>query len=151
MTMASNQKASSQVHTAVPLLYSLYSSDKKHECIQHIHFGLLVCCEECNLYMQEGILPLVKFIEADLKKVRDRHAQNKDPGWVHSYALLVANYGSIMAIPTDPPYCLVYPTVYNEDMEDQNHFNTAASSSGMCTHACICHTLLQLMDKDPDH
>ena len=86
-----------------------------------------------------------------LKKARDRCAQNKDPGGVCSYSLLIANYGGIMAIPTDPPYCLVYPIVYNDDTEDQNHFNTAASPSGMHTHACMCHTLLQHVDKDPDH
>ena len=54
-----------------------------------------------------------------------------------------------MAIPTDPPFCLVYPTVYNDDTEDQNHFNTAASPSGMCTRSYICCTLLQHADKDP--
>ena len=54
-----------------------------------------------------------------------------------------------MAIPTDPLYCLVYPTVYNDDTENQNHFNTAASPSGMHTHACMCCALLQHADKDP--
>ena len=99
--------------------------------------------------MQDGILPFVKSIEVDLKKVRDRHAQNKDPGGVHSYSLLIANHGGIMAVPTDLPYCLVYPTMYNDDTEDLNHFNTAASPSGLHTHSCICHTLLQHMDIDP--
>ena len=56
-----------------------------------------------------------------------------------------------MAIPTNPPYCLVYPMVYNEDAENQNHFNTAASTSGMHTHACMCSSLLQLADKDPNN
>ena len=93
----------------------------------------------------------MKSIEADLKKVRDRHAKNKDPGWVHSYALLVANNGGVMAIPTGPSYCLVYPTEYNNDAEDQNHFNTAASPPGMHTCSCMCHALFQLMNKDPDH
>ena len=45
----------------------------------------------------------------------------------------------------------MYLTVYNDDAEDQNHFNIAASPSGMCTHAYMCCALLQLMDKDPDH
>ena len=56
-----------------------------------------------------------------------------------------------MATPTDPLYYLVYPTVYNDDTEDQNHFNTATSPSGMCTCSCMCCALLQHADKDPVH
>ena len=56
-----------------------------------------------------------------------------------------------MAIPTNPPYCLVYPTVYSDDAEDQNHLNTAASPSGMHTHSCMCCTLLQHVHRDPVH
>ena len=126
----------------------IFLSNKEHQGIEHMHIGLVVRCEGCHLYMQDGILPFVKPIEADLKKVRDGHAQNKDPGGEHSHSLLIANYRGIMAVPTDPPYSLVYPTVYNNNMEDQNHFNTAASPSGLCTHSCICHALLQHMDMD---
>ena len=57
----------------------------------------------------------------DLEKVRERPTKNKDSGGMHSYSLLVANYGGIMAIPTDPLYCLVYPTVYNNNAEEQSH------------------------------
>ena len=93
--------------------------------------------------------PLREVIEEDLAKVRDRCAWGKDAGGVHSYAMLVANYGGITAVPTDPPYCLVYPTMYNDGMEDQTHFNTVASSPGMHTHVCMCCSLLQFTDKDP--
>ena len=79
--------------------------------------------------------------EEDLAKVRDRCACGKD-------ALLVANYGGVTAVTTDPLYCLMYPTVYNEGLEDQTHFNTVASPSGMHTHVCMCHSL-QLVNKDP--
>ena len=85
----------------------------------------------------------------DLKKARDRCTQNKDPGRACSYSLLIANYGGIMAVPTDPPYCLVYPTMYSTGVEDQNHSNAAASLSGLCTHSCICHALFQHTDMEP--
>ena len=114
-----------------------------------MHIGLMVCHVGCNLYTQDRILPFVKSIEEDLAKVRDRRAHCKDAGRACPYTLLVANYGGIMAIPTDPPYCLMYPTMYNDSVEDQTHFNTVASPSGMCTHVCMCHSLLQLADKDP--
>ena len=138
-------------YSSSPAILIVFLSDEEHKCIQHLHIGLVVHHTGYNLYMQDEILPFVKSIEVDLEKMRDRHAHNKNPGGVHSYALLVANYGGVMAIPTNPLYCLVYPTVYNKDAENQNHFNTAASPSGMCTCACMCCALLQLVDKDPDN
>ena len=120
----------------------VFLSDEEQQGIEHVHIGLVVQREGCHLYMQDGILPFAKSIEVDLEKVRDRHAQNKDPGGVRLYSLLIAKYGGIMAVPTDPQYCLVYPTMYSNDAEDQNHFNTAASQSGLCTCSCICRALL---------
>ena len=114
-----------------------------------MHTSLMVHHVGCHLYTQDGILPFVKSTEEDLAKVRERHACNKDIGGAHSYTLLVANYGGIMAVPTGPPYCLVYPIMYNAGAEDQTHFNTVANPSGMCTCVCMCCSLLQLMDKDP--
>ena len=105
-------------YSSTTAILIVFLSDEEHQGIKHVHIGLVVCHEECHLYMQDGILPFVNSIEADLKKVRDRCTQNKDPGRVHSYALLVGNYGGIMAIPTNPLYCLVYPTVYNNDSKD---------------------------------
>ena len=101
--------------------------------------------------MQADILTFTESIEVDLKKVRDMCEEGLDPGGRHSYCLLLTNYRGIMAIPTDPPYCLVYPIVYRENVEDQSHFNTSASPSGMCTHACMCCVLLQHANMEPLH
>ena len=127
----------------------VFLSDEEHQAIQYVHIGLVVLHAGCNLYTQDGILPFMKSIEEDLAKTRERCACNKDVGGVSSHALLVANYGGTMAVPTDPLYCLMYPTVYNAGTENQTHFNTAASPSGIHTHVCMCHSLLQLADKDP--
>ena len=99
--------------------------------IQHIHLGLVVHHIGCNLYDQDGVLPF-KSIEEDLGKVRQRHDAGKNPSGVHSYAMLVTNFGSIMAVPMDPSYCLIYPIVYNDDIatQNQNHYNTAGSPQG---------------------
>ena len=137
------------IYYSTTTILIVFLSDEEHQGIEHMHIGLVVHCKECLLYMQDGILPFLKSIEADLKKARDRCTQNKDLGRMHSYSLLIANYGGVMAIPTNPLYCLVDPTVYSDDAEDQNHFNTAASPSGMCTCSCMCCALLQHMDKDP--
>ena len=89
----------------------VFPTDAKHTTIQQVHLSLVVCCVSCNLYDQDGILPFIKSIEEDLEKARQRHDAAKDPSGVHSYAMLVAKFGSIMVIPMDPPHCLVYPIV----------------------------------------
>ena len=43
-----------------------------------------------------------------------------------------------MSVPTDPPYCLVYPTSYARDM-DPDHFNTCNNLAGTHLCHCICH------------
>ena len=136
-------------YSSTTAILMVFLFNEQHQGIEHVHISLVVCHKECHLYMQDGILPFMKSIEVDLKKARDRHTQKKDPGGACSYSLLIANYGGIMAVPTDPPYCLVYHTVHNDDVEDQNQFNTATSPSGMCTCSCMCHILLQHADKDP--
>ena len=53
----------------------------------------------------------------------------------------------------DPPYCLVYPIIYNDDIatQNQNHFNTAGSPSGVPTLDLMCHALLQHADLTEAH
>ena len=53
-----------------------------------------------------------------------------------------------MSVPTDPPYCLVYPTSYVKDVE-LDHFNTHNSPVGMCLHCCVCRATLQFSNDDP--
>ena len=95
----------------------VFLSDEEHQGIKHVHIGLVMNCAGCNLYIQNRILPFMKSTEEGLDKARERHA-HKDAGEVHSYALFVANCGGVMAVSTDPPYCLVYPTMYNAGVED---------------------------------
>ena len=67
--------------------------------------------------------------------------------------MLVTNFSGIMAVPMDPPYCLMYPIVYNDSVatQNQNHFNTTGSPSGLCTHACMYHALLLHADLTEAH
>ena len=53
-----------------------------------------------------------------------------------------------MSVPTDPPYCLVYPTSYIKGVES-DHFDTHNSPMGMHLHHCICHATLQFSNDDP--
>ena len=129
----------------------VFHSDREHKGVEHIFIGLVVRREESSIYMQVDILTFMESIEVDLKKARDMHEEGLDPGRRHSYCLLLTNYRGFMAIPTDPPYCLVYRIVYHENIEDPSHFNTSANPSGMCTHSCMCHTLLQHADMEQLH
>ena len=103
-----------------------------------------------KLGTQGGILPFVKSIENDLADARERQEQGKEAGQPHSYSLLVANYGGMVALPTEPPFCLMYPMVDHNDMKDKTRFNTTGCPSGMHHDACVCHSLLHLMDTNPD-
>ena len=53
-----------------------------------------------------------------------------------------------MSIPTDPPYCLVYPTSYVKDA-DLDHFDTRNNLAGMCLRRCVCHAILQYNNDKP--
>ena len=54
-----------------------------------------------------------------------------------------------MSIPTDLPYCLVYLTSYVKDV-DPDHFNTHNNPAGTHLHRCICCTMLQFTNDDPN-
>ena len=66
-----------------------------------------------------------------------------------TFCLFVSNYGGTMSIPTDPPYCLIYPMSYVRDMEP-DHFDTCNSPARTCLCCCICCTTLQHMNDDPN-
>ena len=99
--------------------------------------------------MSKKAIPwFIKSIEDDLKKARSKQAAGKDPGEVCFFSMFVGNFGGLMAVPTDPPYCLMYPNIYSNEVspEDKNHFNITGSPPGLCTNACICCALLQHAD-----
>ena len=67
--------------------------------------------------------------------------------------MFVANFGGLMAVPTEPPYCLMYPNIYAASVppENRNHFNVKGGPPRLCTHVCICCTLLQHADLSEVH
>ena len=92
----------------------------KHE-INDIYVGLMVHHVKSCLCALDKILDFVADIEVDLKVARDTLKAGGDPGKRHAFCLFVSNYGGAMSIPTDPPYCLIYPTSYVRDVE-LDHF-----------------------------
>ena len=58
-----------------------------------------------------------------------------------------------MAVPTDPPFCLLYPNIYSKEVtpEDKNHFNVKGGPPRLCNRTCTCHVLLQHTDLSKAH
>ena len=80
--------------------------------------------------------------------VRDTLKAGGDPSKRCAFCLFVSNFGGTMSIPTDLPYCLVYPTSYIRDA-DLDHFDTHNNPVGMHLHCCVCHATLQYNNDEP--
>ena len=100
---------------STPILI-VFLSDDQHEAIQYVHIGLVVRHVGCTLYEQKAIVPFIHSIEEDLERARFKQVSGRDPGPAHTYSILVTNFGGLMTIPTDPPYCLMYPNTYSDEV-----------------------------------
>ena len=136
-------------HTTTILL--VFLSDDQLQTIEYVHIGLVVHHTGCQLYEQKAIPWFIKSIEDHLEKARSK--QEASESSVGALSMFVANFGSLMAESTEPPYCLVYPNIYAASVppEDRNHFNVQVGPPGLHTCICICHTLLQHVDLSEDH
>ena len=101
-------------------------------------------------YTLDQILDFVKDIEVDLQAACDAFKAGGDPGKRCTFCLFVSNFKGAMSIPTDPPYCLIYPTSYERDMEP-DHFDTHNNPAGTCLHHCVCCATLQFTNDDPKY
>ena len=126
----------------------VFQADDQNEKITDIYIGLVVHCLESHLYAPEKILDFVSDIEVDSKVACNALKAGGDPGKRHAFCLFVNNYGGIMSIPMDPPYCLIYSTSYMMDVE-LDHFDTRNNPAGTHLHCCICHATLQYMNGNP--
>ena len=128
-------------------IFLIFQADDQHEKITDVYIGLAVCHVESHLYAQGKILDFVSDIEVNLKVVRNALKAQGDPGKRRAFCLFVNNYGGIMSVPMDLPYCLIYPTSYVKDVEP-DHFDTHNNPARTCLHCCICCPTLQYMNDD---
>ena len=126
----------------------VFQVDSRHEKITNVYMGLVVHQAEPHLYSPSQIHDFIKDIEGDLKAAHNALKAGGDPSRRCAYCLFVDNISSAMSIPTDPPYCLVYPTSYVKGVEP-DHFDTRNSPTGMRLHCCVFHTILQFSNDDP--
>ena len=128
----------------------VFQADDQHEKITDIYVGLVVHHVESCLYASEKIFDFLSDIEVDLKVACDALTAGGYPGKKHAFCLFVSNYGGIMSIPIDPPYCLIYPMSYEKDVEP-DHFDTHNNPARTCLCCCICCATLQYMNDNPHY
>ena len=104
-------------------------ADSRHEKITNVYVGLTVCRVDSHLYSPSQIHDFIKDIEGDLQAAHDALKARDDPSKRHAYCLFVEYLSGTMSVPTDPPYCLVYPTSYVKGIE-LYHFDTSTVPQG---------------------
>ena len=108
---------------------------------------------QCVYIHTRSIPCFIQSIDDDLKRTMEKQAASSSSGKVHSFCMFIASLGGLMAVSTDPPYCLVYPNIYSTTVphEDRHHFNVQGGPPWLLTCACICHALLQHADLSEAH
>ena len=138
--------ASSESHTTALLL--IFHAEVDLKDVGHINISLIMCCQVCNFYEQDAILGYMGSIRADLVAMKRKYEAVgcKLPVW--SYTLLVGNFGGRIAVPTNPPYCLIHTNTYLSTvlLLEQTPFNTMGSPPGLHLGKCMCCALLQVAD-----
>ena len=131
--------------TAILLVFQV---DNMHERIINIYMELVVHQVDSHLNSPSQINDFIQDIEGNLQAACDALKVWHDPSKRHTYCFFVDNLSSIISIPMDPPYCLVYPTSYVKGIEP-DHFDTQNSPTGMRLHHCVCQATLQFSNDDP--
>ena len=122
----------------------VFVSDDQLTSIVHVHIGLIVQHIGSQIYEPQAFPQFIQSIEADLKHTKEKQEAS---------CMFVAIFGGMMALPTDLPYCLVYPNIYSSTIpeKDRHHFNIGGNPLGVHTCMCICCALLQHADMSADH
>ena len=126
----------------------VFWADSQHKEITDVYMGLVVRWVESHLYTLDQILDFIKEIEVNLQAACDVLDARGNLSKRCAFCLFVSNFGGALAVPTDPPYCLVYPTCYVRDA-DSDHFDTCNNLVGMCLHHCVCRATLQFSNDKP--
>ena len=131
--------------TAILLVFQV---DSRHEKITNVYVVLVVRRVDSHLYSPSQIHDFINDIEGNLQAGRDALKVGGNPGKRCTYCLFVDNLSGAMSVPTDPPYCLVYPASYVKGIKP-DHFDTHNSPTGMRLHRCVCHATVQFSNEDP--
>ena len=138
---ASSMKASKE--TAILLLFV---SNASYTNIEYIHIGLVMICRGYKVGDQASIVLYVLFIQNQLVEMHMR-AQTRKSSLPQpcSFCLFMEDYESMMVPPTEPPYCLVYPIHFFDNMPTdlRNQLHTDLFPPGLHCQECVCHQVIQ--------
>ena len=103
----------------------VFVSDDQLTSIVHVYIRLVVHHISSQIYEPRAIPQFIQYIKADLKHTKEKQEAGSSTLRVQSYCMFVVNFGGIMALPTNLPYCLVYPNIYSSTVpeKDRHHFN----------------------------
>ena len=138
---ASSMKVSKE--TAILLLFI---SNASYTNIEYVHIGLVMIRQGYKVGNQASIVLYTLFIQNQLvemcTRVQTRKSSLPQP---HSFCLFVQDYKSMMATPTEPPYCLVYPIrFFNDTPADlRNQLHMDLFPPGLHCQECVCCRLIQ--------
>ena len=138
---ASSMKASKE--TSILLLFI---SNASYTDIEYIHIGLVMICRGYKVGDQASIVLYALFVQNQLAEThtwaQTRKSSLPRP---HSFCLFVEDYESMMVLPTEPLYCLVYPIrFFNDTPADlRNQLHTDLFPPGLCCQECVCRWLIQ--------
>ena len=138
---ASSMKASKE--TAILLLFI---SNASYTNIKYIHIRLVMICRGYKVGDQGSIVPYILFIQNQLVKTCMRAQTRKSSlSQPHSFCLFVEDYESMMAPPTEPPYCLMYPICFFNDTPTdlRNQLHMDLFPLGLHCQECVCCWLIQ--------
>ena len=126
----------------------VFQVDSEHERIINVYMGLVVRRVDSHLYSPSQVNDFIQDIEVNLREVHNTGKAGHNASKRCTYCLFVDNLSSIMSIPTDPPYCLLYPTTFVKGTKS-DHFDTQNSPTGTRLHRCVCRATLQFSNTDP--
>ena len=138
---ASSMKASKE--TSILLLFV---SSASYTNIEYIHIGLVMICWGYKVDDQASIVPYASFIQNQLAETCAQAQTRKSPlPQPAASAFFVEDYESMMAPPTEPLYCLMYPIrFFNDTSTDlRNQLHMDLFPPGLCCRECVCHRLIQ--------
>ena len=125
----------------------LFISNASYTDIEYIHIRLVVIHWGYKVGDQSSIVPYISFIQNQLAETCTRAQTRKSSlPQLHSFCLFVEDCESMMAPPTEPPYCLVYPIHFFNDMPEdlKNQLHMDLFPPGLCCWECVCHRLIHL-------
>ena len=137
----SSMKASKET-----VILLLFISNASYTNIEYVHIGLVMIRRGYKVGDQVSIVLYALFIQNQLVEmcVRAQTRKSSLPR-PHSFCLFMEDYKSMMVLPTEPPYCLVYPIRFFNDTpaDPRNQLHTDLFPPGLCCQECACNWLIQ--------